>query len=155
MPAISFSGTTSRGPFYDLILKKEKCQTCREPRKRPIRVGPFLRLYWLQRVPRNKKPIHLIASAQCIEVKRIRLIDVWNDEAFAKADGFGSLEEFRDWFYPDWRIEERFDSIHPHYADLNPANTLKAHLTRIEYDVIKWSKNLIGQPEWTGVSPDA
>ena len=64
MPSISFSGTPMRGAFWDLIIKGEKTQTIRKPRKRPFKVGDTLYLYWKMRQPKDKKPVHLIALSK-------------------------------------------------------------------------------------------
>lgn len=69
MPALSFSGEPSRGPFWKLILDGEKEQTVRLPRKRPIKAGDFLKLYWKQRVPAAKKEVHFIGPAKCTAVE--------------------------------------------------------------------------------------
>ena len=98
MPAISFSGETSRGTFYDLILKEEKTQTCRKPRKRPIQKGDTLILYWKQRIPADKKPIHKIAEAHCTSVTRMQYGDFCFDEGFARMDGFKDSLEMQEWF---------------------------------------------------------
>lgn len=116
MPAISFSGTTSRGPFYVLILKREKTQTCRKPRKRPIKKGDKLVLYWKQRVsmkPPNFKPIHKIAVATCVDVERKKYREFAFDDDFARRDGFKDAEEMQEWFGdPLEYADEEYDVIH-------------------------------------------
>ena len=63
-PAISFSGETSRGPFFKLILRGAKVLTTRYPRLRGrIEAGDIVNLYWNQRTPAKDKPIHLIGKA--------------------------------------------------------------------------------------------
>lgn len=114
MPALSFSGTTSRGPFWELILKAAKTQTCRIPRKNPIKKGDKLKLYWKQRVPADKKPIHLIGFSMCTNVeKRRRYKDFAFDGAFARRDGFRDSLELQEWFGSplEWGDEE-YDVIH-------------------------------------------
>jgi len=96
MPAISFSGTTSRGPFWKKIIQGLKTQTCRKPRKNPIREGAILKLYWKQRVSRDKKPIHLIGYAECVRVERKKYRDFAYDDEFARRGGFRDSAELRE-----------------------------------------------------------
>lgn len=133
MPSVSFSGTTTRGPFWDLILKGEKTQTIRKPRKRPFKVDDTLYHYWKMRQPKDKKPVHLIAEAPCISVIPVTLNQLWEDKENAKADGFGSIYEFRDWFYPDWRKSWSY-------------YLFMAELSKIKLTVIKWGElsNILG-----------
>lgn len=98
MPAISFSCITHKGPCWYLILIGEKRQTVRKPRVRPISPGHILKLYWKQRIPANKKPIHLIGQAQCRNVERIYYKDFAFNDDFARADGFRNAEEMQEWF---------------------------------------------------------
>jgi len=98
MPALSFSGETSRGPFYQLILDGEKKQTVRLPRKRPIKQGDFLRLYWKQRTPKDKKPIHFIGPAKCTHVETVRKYNFLFNREFARRDGFSDELELQEWF---------------------------------------------------------
>lgn len=115
MPALSFSGHTRRGFFFELILKGEKTQTAREPRKRPIKEGDKLILYWKQRVPKAKKPIHLIGYATCTKVERLRYQDFAFDEAFAWRDGFINEYELQEWFGDPKAMENwsrEYDVIH-------------------------------------------
>jgi len=98
MPAISFSGKTSRGDFWKLILDGDKTQTCRRPRKRPIKPDDSLILYWKQRVPASQKPIHKIAEGVCVSVVKRRYADFAFDDNFAKREGFRDAEEMQQWF---------------------------------------------------------
>jgi hypothetical protein len=111
MAAISFSGETSRGPFYKLILSGEKKQTVRKPRKRPIKEDETLHFYWKQRTPMDQKPIHLIGKSVCTLVERVKKIDFIYDKGFALADGFGSLKEMQEWFGLN-DLHEEYDVIH-------------------------------------------
>ena len=104
MPAISFTGVTRAGAFYDMIRRGTKTQTIREPRKHPVKAGQRLHLYWKQRVaPKDKlgEP-HYLGTVTVKEVKSVLLRDIWRDAGNAVADGFISLTEFREWFkgYP-------------------------------------------------------
>ncbi|RLI33186.1 hypothetical protein DRO56_02315 [Candidatus Bathyarchaeota archaeon] len=113
MPAISFSGVTSIGPFWKQILEGRKTQTCRRPRKRPIKEGDRLVLYWKQRIPRNRKPIHLIGVAVCTRVERKKYRDFAFDDQFARRDGFRDSEELRKWFGPvEVHGDEIYEVIH-------------------------------------------
>lgn len=98
MPLISFSGDTALGPFWYLIQRGEKTQTCREPRKRPIKKDDVLYLYWRIRVPKDKKPMHFIGCAKCISVQRMKYGEFAYDEKFARRDGFTDSKELREWF---------------------------------------------------------
>lgn len=98
MPMISFSGETSQGPFWKQIQEGMKTQTVRRPRKRPICEGDTLHLYWKVRVPKDKKPIHLIHTAVCTRVRRLIYIEFAFDDAFAKRDGFQNHHELQEWF---------------------------------------------------------
>ena len=98
MPLISFSGETSQGPFWKQIQEGKKTQTVRRPRKKPICEGDTLYLYWKVRVPRDKKPIHLIHTAVCTRVRRLTYIEFAFDDAFARRDGFRDIHELHEWF---------------------------------------------------------
>lgn len=116
MPAISFSGETYRGPFWKQILEGKKTQTCRKPRKRPIRPGDIVTLYWKQRTPAHLKPIHKIARAQITKVERKRYEEFAFDNEFARKDGFEDCLELQSWF-GDPSIEyghgdDEYDVIH-------------------------------------------
>jgi len=111
---ISFSGETSQGPFWKQILDRRKTQTCRKPRKkRPIKEGDVLYLYWKVRVPKVFKPIHLILKTTCVKVERKKKYSEFAfDDAFARRDGFRDSKELREWFGEDWEHEEEYDVIH-------------------------------------------
>jgi len=94
----------------------------RKPRKRPIKVGDTLYLWWKSR---SKYESEYLGRATCIDVKRVTLADVWKDEENAKADGFDTLKEFRDWFAgKSWEKAEEWE--------------LEDFLKHQEYDIIKW-----------------
>jgi len=97
LPALSFSGVTSLGPFWKLIRDRLKQQTIRTPRKNPIKVGDRLVLYWKQRTPVHLKKVHLIAYAECIEILTLRYIEFAYDDDIARLDGCTSTE-LREWF---------------------------------------------------------
>jgi hypothetical protein len=99
--AISFTGKTLEGPFDEQILAGRKTQTIRYPRKddRPhVKVGYTTKLYWKMRTKQSR----LIGYAEIIAYEKTTLMDMWFDEENAKADGFKDLEEFHDWFMPEW-----------------------------------------------------
>lgn len=112
-PAISFSGEGSRGPLWKLILNREKTQTVRRPRKRPIHEGDLLKLYWKQRTPPEKKDIHFLGVAVCTKVERLLYRQFAFNEAFARADGFENSDELRSYFgFVTLHGDEEFDVIH-------------------------------------------
>jgi len=114
MVALSFSGITSKGAFWEQILRGEKNQTIRFPRSYPIVIGFPLSLYWKQRVPIKNKVIHLIGKPICVEAKTILFGDVAFNEQNAIDDGFGDLNEFKAWFkskYPDMPLNQELRLI--------------------------------------------
>jgi len=109
---ISFSGETSMGPFWKQILERRKTQTCRKPRKRPIREGDRLFLYWKSRVPKDKKPIHFIGKAVCVMAERKEYGEFAFDDEFARRDGFRDAPEMQEWFGdPLEHADEEYDVI--------------------------------------------
>jgi len=98
MPLISFSGETYEGPFWKQILERKKTQTCRIPRKRPIKNGDILYLYWKCRQRKDRKPIHFIGQARCTTVERRRYREFAFDDEFAQRDGFHDSLELQEWF---------------------------------------------------------
>jgi len=110
---ISFSGETSRGAFWDLILKGEKTQTCRIPRKRPLEEKTIAMLYWKVRVRKDKKPIHFIGKALITKIERKKYREFAFDDEFAWRDGFKDNQELQDWFgNPSVYGEKEYDVIH-------------------------------------------
>lgn len=108
MPALSFSGRPERGPFYVLILKGEKTITTRKPRKNPIKEGDTLYLYWNQRVPARKKPIHKIGEATCIKTaiytnlySMLLSLGAEGASDYIKKEGFDNLGELITWWTGD------------------------------------------------------
>jgi len=113
MPLISFSGETSEGPFWKQIRERKKTQTCRRPRKRPIKQGDTLYLYWKVRMRKSIKPIHFIGKAICVKVERRRYAEFAYDDEFARRDGFHDGEELRKWFGdPCNACMQEYDVIH-------------------------------------------
>jgi len=129
-PMISFRGTTKAGPFYDQILDGRKTQTIREPRqdgRAHVKVGDICNLYWKVRAKKSSKPVHLITSVEITAYEEVTLLDMWDDEENAKADGFKYLEEFRDWFLPDWRwgeIAKMIEAIQKMQENIGKEETL-------------------------------
>lgn len=113
MPLLSFSGEPWEGPFWKQILEGRKTQTCRHPRKRPIKKGDKLRMYWKVRIPKEDKPIHFIGEAVCKNVERKKFKDFYKDDEFAKRDGFKDYTQLQFWFgYPyTTDLEDEFDVI--------------------------------------------
>ena len=127
MPLISFSGETYEGPFYKQILEGRKNQTCRIPRKRPVKKGDKLRLYWKVRKRKDRKPIHFIADAVCVETERKKYAEFAYDEEFARRDGFHDSLELRQWFgNPSVCGDDEYDVIHfklkPKIPERSPLN---------------------------------
>lgn len=103
---VSFSGDTRAGPFHEQIQSGRKTRTLRERRKdgRPhVKPGYSFPMYWEVRKKKEEKPIHYIGMALCIAYEPIKIADYWDDEEFAKSDGFYDLDEFRDNWFPGWR----------------------------------------------------
>jgi len=88
MPLIGFT------VLKDKILSGEKRQTIRRARKRAIKVGDTLYLYWKLRT----KECQLLTVATCMEALRLKYADFCCDEEIAKRDGFENSEELRKWF---------------------------------------------------------
>ena len=100
-PAISFSGETSRGAFYELILSGEKVLTTRHPRLRGrIEAGDVAKLYWKQRTPAKDKPIHLIGEAYIMYVYHVpNLLNAILDiPSYARREGFKNLAELHGYW---------------------------------------------------------
>ncbi len=103
---VSFNGYTKAGAFYDQIRSGRKTRTLRERRKdgrNHVKPGYAFRMYWEVRKKKADKPIHYIGMAMCIAYEPIKIVDHWNDEEFAKSDGFYDLDEFRDNWFEEWR----------------------------------------------------
>lgn len=106
MPAFSFTGTPSRGPFWKLIQTGEKTLTTRKVRKRGgPRVGQTAYLYWKQRVAKDRKPIHLIGRSTITKVMRYRnmrrlilSLGIKGTLEYVKAEGFKDLGELVAWW---------------------------------------------------------
>lgn len=159
--AISFSGETKAGPFYDQIWSGRKRQTMRKPRKdeRPhVKPGYAFKMYWKVRQPKQSKPVHYIGMAMCTKYRLIKIIDVWNLLGEALSDGFLDLEEFRDWFFPEWRNLSWLDRVIEAYWNLRAREMSTkfllpwayktgkfkiAKFLELEYMVIKWSWPLL------------
>jgi len=100
------------GPFWRQILQGRKTQTCRKPRKRPIRQGDRLFLYWKCRVPKDRKAIHFIGKAVCLKVERKKYGEFAFDDEFARRDGFRDFAEMQEWFGdPLEHAHEEYDVI--------------------------------------------
>lgn len=80
--------------FKEKILDGSKRQTIRVPRKRPIKWGESLYLYWHLR----RKDCQLLRIAHCNAVFNMRWADMKNNLELALKDGFKGLDDFRAWF---------------------------------------------------------
>lgn len=113
MPAISFS------VLKDKLLSGEKCQTVRKPRKRPLKVGDVLKVYWKQRT----KECEFLGVTKIVKIVRKRIDDFTEDDA--TKDGFEptceglyleltALNNMHRWFlqkYHDINGDTEFDII--------------------------------------------
>ena len=104
MPALSFS------VMKEKLMDGTKCQTIRKLRKRPIKVGDRLVIYWKQRSKNNE---HL-GVTECTSERVFKLKDVTPQEAWA--DGFSCKAELWDWFNKRYRTE---DILHEKWQRIN------------------------------------
>ena len=112
-PALSFSGRTSRGELWVLVLLELKETTVRSPRVNPFQQGQTLQLYWKQRQPKHKKVIHKLGDADLLHVWSMTYKRFAYDSDFAKNDGFRDAGELRDWFGdPDFYGGKEYEVIH-------------------------------------------
>ena len=109
MPSLSFS------VFRDKIERGEKRQTIRRARKRPIKVGDKLYLYWHQR-QKDCRPILVNGESVVICIDSYSL--TWAELSalaryMAKLDGFDSPKAFREFFESHYhpKPETLFDVI--------------------------------------------
>jgi len=80
--------------FKEKILDGTKLQTIRVPRKRLIKVGEILYLYWHLRRPDCEK----LKVALCSEVLIKKWGEMKDNFELARLDGFDTLDDFRRWF---------------------------------------------------------
>jgi len=114
-------------------------------------------MYWKMRDNREK-PIHYIGRAECIAYEPVKIVDRWNDEEFAKSDGFADLEEFRDNWYPEWRKIPWLDDVIEAYNIMMEKDYLVdtifmwgrrqgkstiVEFLQLEYMMIKWKYPLM------------
>ena len=104
MPLLGFT------VFHDEVRDGKKRQTIRRNRKRPVKVGDTLYLYWHLR----QKDCHLLRVEKCVET----FTNSWGilkvSEDVAKLDGVKSSSEMREWFYKTYLSpddKELFDVI--------------------------------------------
>ena len=157
---VSFSGNTKAGPFYEQIHSGRKTLTLRKRRKdgRPhVKPGHLFTMYWEVRKKRDEKPIHYIGMAECIAYEAIKIVDHWNDEEFAKSDGFQDLDEFRDNWFPEWRqmpwLDEMIkayrspatfvDSLFREWGSRRSVRSTVAKFLQLEYMMIQWKYPLV------------
>lgn len=161
---VSFSGKTKAGDFWRQIHSGRKTLTLRERRKdgRPhVKPGHLFTMYWEVRKKRDGKPIHYIGMAECVAYEAVKIVDRWNDEEFAKSDGFQDLEEFRDNWYPEWCEMPWLEDMIKAYYLLNsyPSQLIYEEVVRtmrrefgetammafleLEYMMIKWKYPLV------------
>lgn len=62
---------------------------------------------------KDRKPIHLIGNAVCVKVERLKYFEFFDDDRFAKRDGFKDAEELQEWFGDVLQYgDEEYDVIH-------------------------------------------
>lgn len=105
MPLIGFT------VLKEKVLNGEKRQTIRKARKRPVKVGDTLYLYWHLR----RKDCELLKVVKCTETFRKPWAMLAGSLDVAVRDGFKDASEMRKWF-----VEKH----NPYFTDL--------------FDVIRW-----------------
>jgi len=78
--------------FKEQLVRGEKTQTIRKPRKRPLKEGELVKIVWKSR-SKNRQELFV---AKIVSIKKILFHQI--DEEIARADGFNSLDELRVWF---------------------------------------------------------
>jgi hypothetical protein len=104
MPPLGFS------VFHDEVKDGKKRQTIRKHRKRPIKVGDTLYLYWHLR----REDCYLLRVAKCVETFTQPWAILKVSEEIANRDGFNSSGKMREWFNQTPQSpndEELFDVI--------------------------------------------
>ena len=102
MPAISFSA------FKGKLLSGEKCQTIRRPRKRPLKVGDVLHVFWRMRTKKCEK----LGTTRIVRIERKRLAFLTDDDV--RKDGFLDKKSLIAWFlekYGSYSKIAEFDII--------------------------------------------
>ncbi len=89
MPQIGFT------VFKNQILNGVKTQTIRRPRKRRIRIGDRLYLYWKLRTKECEK----LGTTVCVDTYRLPWRVLKHHDLIARRDGFRNSEEMREWFH--------------------------------------------------------
>lgn len=84
MPLLGFT------VLKDKLLDGSKTQTIRLPRKRPLKVGDKLLIYWKLRTKQCKK----IGESKILTIERKRFKDLTEEDA--RRDGFSTLKELRE-----------------------------------------------------------
>ena len=104
--------------FREKILDGTKTQTIRKPRKRPIKAGETLYLYWHAR----RLDCELLKVVQCSEVLVKKWGEMKNDLELAKRDGFSGLEDFRNWFVMHYNPTDETEFIVIRWGDKDVEN---------------------------------
>ena len=100
MPLLGFT------KFKEKILDGTKTQTIRKPRKRSIKVGDKLYIYWKLRT----KDCMLLGEGIVTSIVRKRLVDIDNEDAVK--DGFKNMEDFDKRFHAEMHPElGMFDEV--------------------------------------------
>lgn len=103
MPAISFS------LFKEKLLSGEKCQTIRKPRKKPLKVGDVLHMFWKMRTKECEKlGITKITRIERKPLGKLTLKQI-------QKDGFEDYAHFDVVFcheiHPNVSMKDEFDII--------------------------------------------
>lgn len=81
MPLLGFT------VFKDKLVSGEKCQTIRKPRKRPLKLGDVLHVYWMLRTKECEK----LGVSKIIKIKRKTAWGFTQEDAVK--DGFGMFQK--------------------------------------------------------------
>lgn len=87
MPPLGFT------VFKEEVKDGRKRQTIRIHRKRPIKTGDALYLYWHLR----RRDCELLREAPCTETFSRTWAEIRDNEDIARRDGFKSAAEMRNW----------------------------------------------------------
>ena len=98
MPLLGFT------VFKEEIRTGHKRQTIRIHRKRPIKAGDTLYLYWNL----MQQNCQLLRTATCTETYSKTWAEIKNDQNIAKKDGFKNAADMQNWFKKNYKnLEEK------------------------------------------------
>lgn len=148
MPLFSFSGEPIRGPFWKQILDGTKTMTTRRARRYKVESGQIAYLFWKLRIPSASKSIHKIGEAYIVNTRRVAsLRQLWDDEEYAKAEGFIDTHEMHRWWLPE------IDDLPQGQLTLEMMPLVNRILDQMgPMDIITWQYPLINTTNF--ISPD-